>query len=277
MDCNAERALRAGSHWLAQGRGSQPWSQGVGTPAVACCPQCCRWQPARWPSSETDSCPAELLLCSLLPCPTQGLVSPLRLQQRCQPAPCGGTERPPQGREREALSPALLCTPSALGWSRPQGRVAKPSSRQRIQAPHRGLSTRHPGPRRECQADKGGALLNRHLLISWGTACCTERRPPAAGRSQGQSPGWHRAPPQAPKLTALLFLPGPPIPLPSRVWFWFYSHSYLFNKENSAVLRGKNPPRHAKMPHFHLMLSILSLSLLKLEMKDFFPCSPALP
>jgi hypothetical protein len=45
-----------------------------------------------------------------------------------------------------------------------------------------------------------------------------------------------------------------PVLLPAQVWFWFFSYGYLFNMENSAVLREKTPPQQENVPHFHFML-----------------------
>lgn len=162
--------------------------------------------------------------------------------------------RQPWGRPWAALS--WLCS----GCS--QGHVAKPSSCQWMQAPHQGCPQGAPAPRRERQADKGGALLNRHLLLSWGTPMVRGAEPAWswAPHLPEQSRGWHLGFATAQQLTALLFLPSPPASLPSQGWFWFFSHSYLFNKENSAVLRGKNPPQHKNMPQFRHFPFSLSLA-----------------
>lgn len=177
--------------------------------AASSCP-CC--PPADRTSSEMDSYPHMLLLCSLLPRPTR-LVSLLWLQQKCrQTAMVGSTGHVPNPLpDRQSRPPTRVC---------PQG-APTPRGRARLT--------------KEVSPEQTPSLKPR-------TPCSMEQSPLEAGRPacQGQRPGLAPGVATSLELTALLFRPPPPVSLPSRRWFWFFAHSYLFNKENSAVLREKS-------------------------------------
>lgn len=170
--------------------------------------------------------------------------------------------REPRGRGWAAFR--WLCCGCLPSWVGPKPRVMWPNLLPdgESRPPARGVH-KTPWP-------WGGSVRLTKEVLSWTDPSLKLRDTGSvvqslleAGHSQSpraKARGWHRASPPAQKLTALLFLPSSPVSLPSQVWFWFFSHSYLFIKENSAVLRGKNLPQHKNMPHFHLMLSIFFLS-----------------
>lgn len=80
---------------------------------------------------------------------------------------------------------------------------------------------------------------------------------PAAQPSQG--PRLARLPTAQGRLTAPLFSHPGLVSLPARVWFWFFSHGYLFNMENSAVSKGKETcpaGECATFPFYHFLFSL---------------------
>lgn len=86
----------------------------------------------------------------------------------------------------------------------------------------------------------------------------------------GQSPRLALGLPTSPGLTAPLFCHRHPVSRLAPVWFWFFSHSYLFNKENSAVLREKK-----KKPLHSRKICHISIKAFYPEMKGFLPVFPS--
>lgn len=114
--------------------------------------------------------------------------------------------------------------------------------------------------------DKGGAFREDPCLVAHRGFC-----KPGVGSPVEPRPRLARSPTSPGETHCTLVLPGGPVSLPAPVWFWFFSHRYLFNMENSAVSRGKEPcpaGEHATFPFYHFLFS-----LSKSEMEDFFPCS----
>lgn len=200
--------------------------------AASFCP-CC--PPTDRTSSEMDSYPHMLLLCSLFPRPTR-LVSLLWLQQKCpQTAMVGSAGHVPN--------------PLPDGESRPPTRVCPQGA---------------PTPCGRARLTKEVSPEQTPPLKLW-TPCSMELSPLEAGRPacQGQRSGLAPGVATSPELTALLFRPPPSVSLPSQLWFWFFAHSYLLNKENSAVLKGKSlhSLTHATFPSYAFHPLPLSLSL----------------
>ena len=153
-DLGQRAVLKVGGweSWLAQGRGCQSQSWGCEDPSCGLPPTRGHgWQPAstlwlaclqtqppvRWTATQN-------MFCSLLPHPTQGLVTPLLLQQGCRPACHGEAESPGAGEEQPSAGSAVDVSPAGLVPS--PGACGQTFFLTVNPGPLPGVPTRHPGP-----------------------------------------------------------------------------------------------------------------------------------